>query len=402
MAGWLYLVRVEPPRREVEDADLYVDSIVVHREDVIDHFVGYGTVEADRMARLSAEIPSRVIERVKGIESGSVVKSGQGLIRLDNREYQHALERAEALSEVEEASLAELKVEAEKLDQMVKTAQRELDVAISEKNRVSDLYERKLAAQKEFNVAITAYQRSRLAMQNYERERARLTPRMAKLQASKRGFEAAVKMAQLNVERCEIRAPFSGTIQTLWVDVGDRVAPGVLILTMIDSSIVEIPIQLPGAVYDQTKITASCRIECESTPNRFWSGEISRIGPDVDPLTRTFSAYVRVDNRSQSNHLIPGSFVRAVVTGPLYKDRVLIPRGAIRNGTIFVSNSHVAHEKRITVERFILDRAMVTGDLHEGDVVILSHLDAITDGDTVHTTPSETREPTRINKKQSP
>ena len=147
LAGWLYSVRVEPPRRDIGQMAPLVESVVVKCEDVTEQFVGYGTVLADRVANLSAEVSATVVERPGGIDSGSIVSKSQLLIRLDDREYRHALDRALALTEVEEATLAELSVEANKLAQMVKTVQRELDVALDEKKRVEDLFERDLAAQ---------------------------------------------------------------------------------------------------------------------------------------------------------------------------------------------------------------------------------------------------------------
>ena len=392
LAGWLYSVRVEPPRRDIGQMAPLVESVVVKCEDVTEQFVGYGTVLADRVANLSAEVSSTVVERPGGIDSGSIVSNGQLLIRLDDREYRHVLDRALALTEVEKASLTELSVEANKLAQMVKTVQRELDVALDEKKRVEDLFERDLAAQKEYNIAVTAYQRARLTLQSYEREEAKIAPRITRLEASRRSLEASTKLARLHLERCQVRAPFSGTIQHLFVDEGDHVAPGVLILTLMDSSHVEIPIQFPAAVYDRVNISAPCRMECESTPHAVWTGEVSRISPDVDEQTRTFSAYVHVDNTHQSQPLVPGTFVRAVVIGPTYSDRVLVPRGAIRKNRVYVVQNGVVHERNVTAERFILDRAMIRGDLSGGETVILSHLEDLSEGSAVRVAPSGIRQ----------
>lgn len=110
---------------------------------------------------------------------------------------------------------------------------------------------------------------------------------------------------------------------------------------------------------------------------------MSRIGPDVDEQTRTFSVYVRVNNSDQSHPLIPGMFIQAMVIGPTYSDRVLVPRGAIRNNRVYIAMNGMVHERSISVERYILDRAIIEGDLSEGETVILSRLEDLSVGSSV-------------------
>lgn len=379
IAGLLYAKRAEPPRDAIGALPPLVEAMVVRAEDVSESFVGYGTVQADHVANLAAELPARVVERVGDIKSGSTVQKGQPLVRLDDRQYRHELDRAQEIVAVDRAALRELAVEAANLEQIINTVRRELRVVQAEKARLTSLMERSLAAEKEFNVADLAYQQARRVLQEYEREVASFAPRRARLEALMRSHEAAAALAQLNVERCVIGAPFDGAIQALFVDVGDAVAAGSVVLTLIDASHVEVPIQLPASVHARIKIGAACRLESEALHGITWQGAVARVAPFVDPLTRTFAAYIRVDNVGPGPRLVPGSFVRAHVAGPTFTDRLLIPRGAIRGGHVFVAKGNVAHRRAVQVERHIQDRALVTGDLRAGDRLILTHLHDLSD-----------------------
>lgn len=384
----LMAVREEPPRREVATLAPLVESIVVQAEDVVEHFIGYGTARAMRSANLAAEVAATVVECVDGIRAGSPVTAGQALIRLDKRQYQYVLERAEALADAEQASLDELTVEAQNLERLIKTAQQELGVTRDEKTRVAGLLERNLAARKEYDFANLAYQQGRRVLQGYERELAKIAPRRARLAASKRGYDAEAALARLNIERCEIKAPLGGRIQELMVDVGDRVAPGLVVATLIDASRVEIAIQLPASNYDRVRVGAPCRVESESLVGTIWRGEILRIAPVADEQTRTFAAYVVVDNTEPGKGaLVPGAFVRASVRGPVHADAILVPRSACRNGRVFVVEGDTARQRLITTERFIEDRAVVHGPLSSGERVIVSHLDKLADGSPVRVRP---------------
>jgi multidrug efflux pump subunit AcrA (membrane-fusion protein) len=371
------------PRRDVAALAPMVDSVVVHREDATEWFVGYGSAASDCSAQLAAEVAGTVIERVDDIEEGSVVQAGQVLIRLDSREYDQALKRVQALAAMDKATADELTVEEHSLRELQNTAERELRVAADEKRRVADLFEQNLAAKKEFDFANLAYQQARRILQGYEMEVAKIGPRQERARASMRSRAAESELAQLNIERCEIRAPFSGTIHTLLVDKGDRVGPGSGLMTVIDPVHVEIPVQLPASVYDRVAVGALCELTYESRPDFLWHGKVVRIAPRVDERTRTFSVYLEVDNEAQTHPLVPGTFVNARVRGRKVADRILIPRGAIHNSSVFVATDGIARRRSVSVDRIIGDRAVVGGDIHDGERLIVSHLSQLEDGSEV-------------------
>ncbi len=167
------------------------------------------------------------------------------------------------------------------------------------------------------------------------------------------------------------------------VEVGDWLGPGSVVATLIDSARVEIGIQLPAAVYDRAKVGAACQVWSESMPDVRWRGRVARIAPFVDERTRTFAAYVEVDNAEQDQPCVPGTFVRAEVAGPRH-DRVLaVPRGAIRDDAVLVAQDGKAQLRSIVPGRFVADRVIVTGEIAAGDVLILSHLSQLRGGSPI-------------------
>jgi multidrug resistance efflux pump len=388
IAGLLYAFREETPRREVGNPAPVVEWIALQMETVTEGFRGYGSAEPVREANLAAEVAGRVIELVDDIRAGSIIKEGRALVRLDAREYRHTLDRANALADAAQAGIDELLTEAEKLNELIETAEDEVRVAHNEYLRVADLFERDHAAKKEYDFANLAYQQARRVLQGYQKEAAKTGPRKAGLIASRQARLADAELAKLQIERCEIRAPFGGRIRALNVELGERVGPGSVLMSLIDPSHVEIAIRLPAAVYSRTRVGAACRLESESMPGVMWSGQVARIAPAADETTRTFAAYVEVDNTVQSQPLVPGTFVWAEVQGPVYEDRILIPRGAIRDGYALVAEQGLARRRSVTVERRIGDRAIVFGEVARGDRLILTHLDQLSDGSPVrlHTT----------------
>ncbi|MFQ5495434.1 MAG: efflux RND transporter periplasmic adaptor subunit, partial [Phycisphaerae bacterium] len=250
VGGTLLALRVEPARRDNPALPPLVDTLTVATEDVVEHFIGYGTVRSARTAKVAAEVAANVTARGEGVREGSVVHEGQALVHLDDQAYRHALERARAQAAAEAAALEELEAEVGSLQDLIETAQRELRVAANERDRVTALFEGDLAAKKELDEARLAYDRANRVLQGFLRQTALLAPRRKRLEASKRALEAEAALAELNTERCRIVAPFDGRIERLDVDEGDRVSPGWVVAVLIDPDRVEIPLRLPALVYD--------------------------------------------------------------------------------------------------------------------------------------------------------
>ncbi len=382
--AWLLIeLKAEPARREVAAYAPVVESVVLEAGAVTERFVGYGTAQPHRITNLGAEVAGRVVEVVGRLRAGSVVTASQALVRIDDREYAQLLKRAEALAAADQAAVDGLDAETEKLAALIDTARQEERVARNEYMRVTDLFERQLAAKKEYDFANLAYQQVRRVLQAYQMEESKLGPRRRQLLASKDAHLAEVAQAQLNIDRCSIAAPFAGAIKALNVEVGDWVGPGSIVATVLDTARVEIGLQLPAAVYDRTAAGAPCSVKSESMPDVEWHGRVARVAPSVDEQTRTFSAYVEVDNTQQNLPCIPGTFVRAEVQGPTHADALAVPRGAIRDDLVFVAMDGVARTRAVHVGCFVADRVLVTGDVAAGDRVILSHLSQLRDGSAI-------------------
>ena len=383
VAAFLYSVREALPQRDTASLPPVVGYIHLEPENVTEWFVGYGRVKPDRASTLAAEVSGTVAELVGDIEVGSEIKEHDPLIRLNTREYGHALDQARAATAMDQALIDELAAEAGTLVKLVATAEQEVRVTADERARLADLFERGLAAKKEFDFATLAYQQARRILQGYEMEIAKIDPQRARLEASKRSHEAAERMAELNVERCVVSAPFGGRIETLFVEAGDYVSPGSFLLKLIDPARVEIAVQLPASTYFHVALGAPCLIRCESMPDVSWHGMVGRIAPSVDERSRTFSVYVEVDNATQSLPLVPGIFVTARVRGPVHQDRILVPRSALRNGSVLVVGDAVASRRSVTMERLVGERAIIRGNVHAGDRLIVSHLTTLRDGSAI-------------------
>ncbi len=140
----------------------------------------------------------------------------------------------------------------------------------------------------------------------------------------KRSQIAAVEKSGKVLNHLVIGSPFSGTVVKKHVDVGDYVKKGDVLFTVADLSRLWVRLDayeadLPWLAYGQ-KVS----FVTESDPGRRFEGTVFLVSSGLDPVTRTASVFVTVDNRK--GDLKPGMFVTATVHARYaHVGRVMVP-----------------------------------------------------------------------------
>jgi RND family efflux transporter MFP subunit len=372
-----------------------VQTVWVRRETVTETVMGYGSARPYRSALLSVEVAGEIVELAEGLRDGSPVEAGQLLMRIDDRRYVQALAQATARAEAEQAQLGQVDVREANLRRLLAICEGEVTVNRDEERRLADLFEKEAASKKEYDFARLAYQRSLRESTAYQNQLELIGPQRRQFQASLQVMLAEVEMAKLDVEHCRILAPFDGQIDELLVEVGERVQRGSPIAELIDPWRIEVPVELPLSAFPRVRPGAAVELRVDSMPDLVWSGRVERKSPDADQESRTFRAYVEVDNREQSTPLVAGCFLSAAVTGPTLEDALLIPRGAIVDDGVFVANAVVgrlvgcyvfAERREVEVRRFLGEQAVIRSGLLGGERIIVTNLDRVEQGGPIRLT----------------
>ncbi len=384
VSQWLVSIRKPPPRQQVSRPPLLVNAVKVRYETVTEWFEGYGTATADRHADISAEVAGRIVELPQELRTGTSVREGQLLMRIDEKEYRLILQRVQSKLAADRAQLNQLEIELANLDRLLATSSNELESMKWEYEKVKELYDSGNAPQREYAQARRLYEQTTRIHQQLENQKALIPQRREQLQAMIRNSEAEVETARLNLDRCTITAPFDGQVSALNTEIGERVPIGKPLISLTDPRLIDIPIELPLSVRDRVRVGARCTLRYESSPDNVWEGSVHRISPTANSQMRTFDAYVLVDNSEQVHRMTPGSFVTGRVEGATLPDAMLVPRQANRRGRVFVYDPETrsARPRDIEIVRHLEDRSIISG-LQQGEIVITSNLDTLTDGMSV-------------------
>ncbi len=304
-----------------------------------------GRVEAVDEVELRPRVGGMIVGI--GLVEGALVRKGDVLFTIDPRPYRAALHRAIAQQSGARARLELAQLEAERSERLIATG------AITKSAR-------------DASVSTAAQAASELA-----------------------AAAAAVSLAQLDLEYATVRAPIAGRAGRSFVDVGDTVAPGAVVLTTIVS---RDPIYVSFTTDEATYLRFAPHLRAgEAVPVAIGisneegyphTGRVDFVASSLDPQTGTIAMRAIVDNHDDS--LVPGLYARVRLSGGTGEAIVVDERAILtdqdRKYVLAVDDKSTAQRKDVSVGRVLDGQRVITRGLAAGDRVIVSGLSRVMPG----------------------
>jgi len=107
---------------------------------------------------------------------------------------------------------------------------------------------------------------------------------IAVAQANVHQAEASLAAARATLDRCEVRAPFAGTVGAVTVRVGELVAPGQPLVTLGDLSALQIETtDLDEVDVARVAVDQRATVTFDAIPERVFTGRVARVYPMAEP-----------------------------------------------------------------------------------------------------------------------
>lgn len=135
----------------------------------------------------------------------------------------------------------------------------------------------------------------------------------------------ALKLADLEMDRTTIRAPFSGIILRRHLDVGASVASGTAVYDIADVDPLIAEVRIPERHVATLKAGQETRLYADAQ-DKVFTGQILRIAPFVDPASGTVKVTVATKGGSG---LRPGAFVKVDIVTETHAAALVVPRAAL-------------------------------------------------------------------------
>jgi len=308
-----------------------------------------GRITANRVAEIRPQISGLILHRL--YEEGSFVEAGQSLYQIDPTPFEAALDNAKAALERAKANQPSIKAREARFKELLP------DKAVSQ--------------------------------QNYDDVAAAL----AQVKAEIKFYEAALEVAQINLNYTSIVAPISGRIGRSNITEGAIVTAyqpmALATIQQIDPIFVDVTQsttdllrlkrrqrdgQLKKHPEDQNMVDIILEDGvCYSNPGTLQFRDIS-----VDATTGSVILRVLVPN--PEGDLLPGMFVRTVIKEGLKEDAILVPQQGVSRDSkgnpyaLVIDQKNKATFRPLTIDRAINDKWLVSAGLAPGDKVIVEGL----------------------------
>lgn len=350
------------PEKKQRERTTSVNVAATVKGDLVIPVIAEGTIRSRQDAEIKTEISGR-IDKVHTTE-GQFLRKGQIILKLDSREYEVAAD--EARSNYLQA-LSVLAVEEDSVDVTERSSE------LKEKIKQLEVLERKGSISREERLA----QEIALDVQALREGDFRVD--MVAVRSGVTSARAALERAYLNLERTEIRAPFNGVITGLELTNGERLVIGETICTLVNNIDLEAEVGVLESDIGHLDVGRPALLAVPALGDTI-RATVDVISPQFDRASRTCMVLLRV--KSPEGRLRPGMFVRAIVAGETYPDRLLVPREAIltRDGRPLLFKIEgdrakwlylkVGKQNDYTVE---IEKVLQGGTLEAGDKVVVSN-----------------------------
>ena len=149
--------------------------------------------------------------------------------------------------------------------------------------------------------------------------------------------EASVVLAEAQLQKTQIRAPFSGYVGITKIDSGEYITPGQVIAQLSDISALKLNFRLPETYYQVLKTGQIVEIEVGALPNQKFMGKVVSIDPQIDVGGRSVLLQAQIANPDLI--LKPGLFANVELIIETHENALLVPEQAIQYNNLAIENN---------------------------------------------------------------
>jgi membrane fusion protein (multidrug efflux system) len=307
-----------------------------------------GTLFAKDEATIGAQVEGQV-EKTR-VDFGDRVTTDQELALIDTTAY-------EAQARQSAANVAKAKASALNAGQNLK--------------RVQDLLKDRISSASELDKAVADAEQAG---------------------AEVKAAEATDAIAQLNLERSHVRAPFDAAVAERIASAGDYLKIGAPLFRIVNDSVLKFIFQVPERSASFVTKKLPVQFSVDNYPGETFTGSVYLISPSVSTTYRAFGVGALVTNtnfRLKANTFARGTLVleRAVPTPMIPLEAVVSFAGVTK---VFVVETNVAHARAVTVGRIQDRKQEIVSGLRPGEIVVVTGQSKLSDGAavTIQTAPA--------------
>ena len=373
LAGLVALLLLTAPDKDPELQQLMVPGVrvaAVGLHDLVPAEVVSGRLDPARRAAMHFQLSGQIESRP--VEPGQRVRQDELLLSLASGDYGDALTEAEA-------RLTQESRDVERDRELLTLSQRNYGLQKNDLERLDKLGAESLVSQSLLDEA-------RIKLLQLQAEVARLKSSVASAESRIALKQAERNRAARNLARTQLLAPFAGSVNAVEGQIGDYVTPGDMIAELIDTSSLDLYVEVRGNVAQSLGQgdTVDVVVAGATLPGKAIAFQI-----DPDPVTFTHALRVRVAGAS----VRPGQVAQVRLPLRELSKVTAVPVTAVLydEGQTFVFrlDGDTLVMSAVTLGERVGDLQVVQRGVDASDRIVTHNVSALSDGQKVRVIASE-------------
>ena len=211
--------------------------------------------------------------------------------------------------------------------------------------------------------------------------------KMVEVDTGRQQARLMLSMAQKNLEDAVLRASEAGVVARRHVEPGANVAPGIPVVTLVQTATMLATAPLPEMQVAKVKKGDVAKVTVPALKKTF-DGVVREIAVIADPLTCTYEIKVAVPNPSQELRVGMVAEVRLQVPGE--SSAIVVPPEAVRvdetgaPSVFVVAKNNKLERRKGDVVGYLGEGTAISKGVAEGEQVVISGTPMLAHGMTVH------------------
>ncbi|MCB0507156.1 MAG: efflux RND transporter periplasmic adaptor subunit [Chitinophagales bacterium] len=188
-------------------------------------------------------------------------------------------------------------------------------------------------------------------------------------------IKADQQILQAQIDKTELRAPFSGKLGLRNISLGAYVSTSTIVTTLQDVSSLKMDMSVPERY--ATSVHVGDKVQCTVAGNdEPFYATIIAIEPQIDELTRNLK--IRTSIQASNTKLFPGAYVQVGIKLKELPNSIMIPSSAIipddRFTKVVITDSSKAKFVEVEIGERTENEVQITKGLKLGDTVLVTGL----------------------------
>lgn len=376
--------RKSPEKKSEPEVSIRVQVQTVEEKTLPQVLRGFGTVVAERRWTAVPQVSGKVTSIHPNLRTGETVVQGSILVTIDTSDQRLEEARIQSENQVLQTEISQIESRKKQLQSTLKVAQSSLALLQKEEARYQNLFDSGAVS------ASTVDARHREVLQQ-QRVIEDIQTNLATLPAQVQGVRARMSVQNSNIEkqrlqvsRSVIRAPFTGRLGEVFLEVGQVVNTGAHLFTLEGREQLKIEAKFTPQQLLDFPVRRAAIILPDGTR---YPAEIGPLGEKVEPNSRTASVQLLVSaGLAQDSPLLPGALVEVELIGADRAVHPVVPRLAVQNGQVFTVVDGRLQRKPVTIEFRQGDQVAISEGLRAGEKIVISDPGLAIDGSLVEVT----------------